>query len=425
MPNAFTTTKNIGYGNRIGNSIGGVIVGIILVIVSFGILYWNEGRADLSSLAKQSKEISSSQVSSDTSLQGALVSTTGTLGAQGQIGDNLFLQPGNYVSVDRKVEMYSWIEQKSTKTVNNNGGSQTQTTTYTYTENWTSNPQSSDSFDQPDGHQNPVEKISSTLVKASAITIGAYSVDPSSVTLPEASLVSLNNSDTMLSQGATLASDQYLFIPENGSSTGSIDDPQLGDLRVSYSTVNSGSSVTVMGKLDGSQILPFYDQNNNELYRIFMGTRDQAISQLHSEYTTSVWIFRGLGFVLMLVGFMMIANPIATVLSILPIAGSIAGGVIFLFSLLLAVVLTIVTILVSMLFHSLIALAIAVIVVIVLAIVWLKHRHHNNNEQKPPYQSSQSIPQAPPVQPYQPPQYNSPAQNIEPGQIDESDQLQQ
>jgi len=137
-----------------------------------------------------------------------------------------------------------------------------------------------------------------------------------------------------------------------------------------------------MGKLNGSQIAPFYDQNNNELYRIFIGTRDQAISQLHSEYTTSVWIFRGLGFVLMLVGFMMIANPIATILSILPIAGSIAGGVIFLFSLLLAVVLTIVTILVSMLFHSLIALVVAVIVVIVLAIVWLKHRHHNNNEPK-------------------------------------------
>jgi hypothetical protein len=112
----------------------------------------------------------------------------------------------------------------------------------------------------------------------------------------------------------------------------------------------------------------------------------------------SVWVFRGVGFLLMLIGFTMIANPIATILSILPVAGNIAGGVIFLVSLVLAAALSIVTILVSMLIHNLIALVVAIIIVIAATIIWLKRRHSRRavTESRVPPPSS-PLPPVPPL----------------------------
>ncbi len=65
MPDQFTDVTTTGYGGRIVNSIKGVVIGLILFVVSFGLLYWNEGRVDLSNIAKTATEISSAIVNTD------------------------------------------------------------------------------------------------------------------------------------------------------------------------------------------------------------------------------------------------------------------------------------------------------------------------------------------------------------------------
>ncbi len=374
MPNTFTTSTTTGYGNRIINSVKGVVVGCIFIIGAFGLLYWNEGRKDLSSLARQSTAISAEQVASDASLQGKLVSVSGALTSTGQIGDGLFLQPGGYVSVARKVEMYAWVETKNTESHSNAGGSQTDTTTYTYKQEWTHDPQASQDFAHPEEHANPTESLSDTEVRAESVHVGAYAVgDMNGVTLPSGSPVTLSAQNTSLSGRAVLANQQYIFVP-NATSTGSLSNPEVGDIRISYSSVHPGMRVTLMGKLDGAAISSYVDQDNNELYRIFSGTRAEAISQLHAEYETLTWILRVVGFVLMLIGFMLIASPIATILDIIPLAGSISSGIIFLFAFLLSIVLTVITILVSMLVHNLVVLLVAVALVIGGVIFWCKRK---------------------------------------------------
>jgi hypothetical protein len=111
MPDSFSQITTTGYGNRIVNSLKGVVIGLILFVASFGLLYWNEGRVDLSTIAKTATEISSATVSTDPSLRGKLVSTTGVVNSNQVIGDNLFLNPDKFIAAEREVEMYSWKEE--------------------------------------------------------------------------------------------------------------------------------------------------------------------------------------------------------------------------------------------------------------------------------------------------------------------------
>src|SRR3990167_8092 len=140
MPDSFSSTTTTGYGSRIVNSIKGVVIGLILFVVSFGLLYWNEGRVDLSNIAKTATEISSATVSTDSSLTGKLISTTGVVNSDQIIGDNLFLNPDKFIAAEREVEMYSWIEKSESHSKTNTGGSETTETTYTYSKGWEVNP---------------------------------------------------------------------------------------------------------------------------------------------------------------------------------------------------------------------------------------------------------------------------------------------
>lgn len=79
MPDQFTGTTTTGYGNRIVNSVKGVVIGFVLVVAAVGLLYWNEGQVDVSIIAKTATEIPSAAVSTDPSLTGKLISTTGVV----------------------------------------------------------------------------------------------------------------------------------------------------------------------------------------------------------------------------------------------------------------------------------------------------------------------------------------------------------
>ena len=362
MPDQFTVTATTGYGNRIVNSIKGVVVGFILFIVSFGLLYWNEGRVDLSNIAKTAVEINSATVSAESALNGKLISTTGVVNSNEVIGDNLFLKADKFIAAERKVETYAWVEHEETKSKTNIGGSETTETTYTYRKEWTEMPKSSESFRHPEGHENPQKSLDSYTNKATAATIGVYNFEPSSVILPDFAKVQLNEQNTILSQGAILANDSYVFIRK--SESGVFENPQVGDLRLSYSALRPGFNGTIFGKLSGSRIDSYFDQDGNHLYQLFVGTREEGIATLHSEYTKMTWILRLVGFLLMWFGLSALFGPISVLLDILPIFGALSRSLIGIITFVVSLILTMVTILVSMLVHNLVALIISLVITI-------------------------------------------------------------
>lgn len=383
MPDQFTTTTTTGYGQRIIGSFFGILFGILLFFGSFVLLYWNEGRIDVSSIARtQTVAVSPSSV--DTSANGKGVSVTGEIASNEILGDNLFLKPANYISIQRMVEMYSWVENVENKSTTNPGGSQTTQTTYTYVKNWQENPPDSSTFSHPEGHINPSKPYSSDSFYVSSANIGAYGISPASM-YPPTSDIQLTIQDTLLPSNGKIDSN-YIFIPVTASS--SLSSPYIGDIRIKYTVLKPGTSVTAFGKLDQSNIVPYYFNQNNSLYRLTMGTRDEGIAQMHSEYSMSLWLFRLLGFIMMFMGLNLIFGPISVLLDILPIFGEISRGLISLIIFLVAIVLTIVTIIVSMIAHSIIALAISVLVVLIALIVFARWKR-----------SSISIPSVPPSAP--------------------------
>lgn len=369
MPNTFTTTTTTGYGNRIINSIKGVVFGVILFIASFGLLYWNEGRVDLSDIAKTATEIVSSQVNVDPSLAKKLVSTTGIINSHEVIGDNLFLQQGTFIAVERKVEMYAWKENQETKTKTNTGGSETSETTYTYRKEWMEHLESSSNFQHPEEHENPQKSLDSYTNKVADATIGIYHFNPTGVMLPDFEKIPLNTQNTIISQGAVLANDSYLFVRK--SESGTFENPSIGDLRVSYYALRSGFTGTIFGALHGNSIESYVSPDGNSFYRIFIGTREAGIATFHSEYTTMLWILRLVGFLAMWFGLLALFGPISVLLDVLPIFGSLSRSLIGIMTFLVSLVLAIVTILVSMLIHNFIALIIALAVTVIAMVIFV------------------------------------------------------
>ncbi|EKD63419.1 MAG: hypothetical protein ACD_51C00280G0002 [uncultured bacterium] len=358
MPNVFTKTTTVGYGSRIMKSIVGVLLGIALFIGSFAVLYWNEGRADLSKIAVTATDIS---VDATVAVDGSLVSVSDVLSSTETLGDN-YLVAGSYIAVGRIVEMYSWDQETDSSSNTNVGGSETTTTTYNYKNIWTEYPADSTSFEYSADHYNPAKAIESVEKRVTSATVGQYSVDIANVVLPEFSAVTLTDQNIVLPQVSDMTaklSGGYIYV---GKGTPEV--PQVGDLRIKYEVLNTGGNVTVFGKLSGGAIASYMDEDGNTLFRIFNATREDAIVILHAEYVTSLWLLRALGFVMMWFGLMLIFAPLSTVLDVLPFLGGVSRFIIGAITFVVSVVFAGVTILVSMVVHSVIAL----VVVAVLAI---------------------------------------------------------
>ena len=123
MADSISETVTTGYGKRLSNSISGIIIVLILFFSSFGVLFWNEGRAYISNFAKTAINVDSANASVNESLNGKLVSLYGDITTDGQIDDGLYTNPGNYLALERIAEMYAWEEKSDSSSKENLGGS--------------------------------------------------------------------------------------------------------------------------------------------------------------------------------------------------------------------------------------------------------------------------------------------------------------
>jgi hypothetical protein len=410
-PNQFTETTNVGYGSRIMSAIVGVPIGLLLIFGSCALLYWNEGRTDYSKIAKKSVPVQAQQV--DQSQNGKFVSVTGSVEGQ-QISDGTYLKPGSYVAVQRIAEEYAWVEKSESSSNSNTGGSQTNTTTYTYSQQWVNNPEDSSRFHHPEGHQNLPKQVSDSSVQAKSGKVGAYSFDPQTIKLPSLKDVQLSTENTILpsavvapkptvppappsaAPGAVvpvvpaaaapaasqvsairLASAQYLY-----SGSTSLASPQLGDERVSFKALPSGTNVTIFGQSNNGTLAAYTDPNNHTLYRLLDGDRQTAIATMHNQYQTTAWILRAVGIGLIWIGLMMLLAPLDVLLDFLPIAGSIGRALSGIITFPIALVLGGTVILISYTLHHVLALLIAVPVVLGIVIGILKLVKHGRGLNK-------------------------------------------
>jgi hypothetical protein len=375
MSHHFKETVKVGYGNRLISSFKGIAIGLILFLASFGVLYWNEGRVDLGSIAEVSVAIDGLGDTSE--LEGRLIDTSGVIHSNETLGDNLFLNPGDYLAARRTVEMWAWTEESSTSTKKNLGGSETRETTYNYHREWTKNPAKSSGFRHPVDHENPGLSMESDSFTVSRAQVNDLTIDVSKIELPGFENLTLNELNINLGGEVNDLQGNYVFVLGNEFYGGTFKDPEVGDIRVRYDVVPNDIEGTVLGKLNGNKIEPFIDTDNKDarVYMISQGSKDEAVANLHKTHSMMTWVWRLVGFLMMWIGLKSLLGPISVSLDIVPFLGSLSGSIIGLATMLIALALSIVTIALAMFLHSLLAVVIAAIAVVGGVILYLRSKH--------------------------------------------------
>ncbi|MBN1494287.1 TMEM43 family protein [Candidatus Peregrinibacteria bacterium] len=314
-------------GNKFVNSIGSLLFGIIVFIGAFVVLYIGETRMDYSNVAQKAVEVAQADEQTD------FVYLTGSLSTGQMLGDELYLKRGDYIAVDRIVEMYAWSEESET--------TENDITTYNYVSGWTENPQDSSSFDSSVFYENPEMKIKSERFLAESVTIGDYLIDMEKVRLPAFIEFKINESNITLGNYETLDTLDGKTYIYDGYAT--LAEPEIGSIRVSYNVIPAGKKVTLFGKTQGKEFVKHTGEKEKELYRMFYGTKDDAAEILKGEYNTWGWIYKIIGFFAMWLGLGMILKPLSVTMEIIPVLGGLGKSALGIISFIAALILTFVT----------------------------------------------------------------------------------
>ncbi|MBA3923787.1 MAG: hypothetical protein H0X31_19660, partial [Nostocaceae cyanobacterium] len=263
----------VGCFTMLARTVVGVFLGIALFFSSFFLLYWNEGRVNFSELAKNAVEISANVPNSLE--QGKLVSLSGNITSNQMLGDRVFLKPGKYIVVNRRVQTFAWVEDNESNTQKNADNSKSVIGNYSYQKKWTSFPEDSSKFKYPQGHENPakssddaqsstdpisidghsqmngnhaeiVKPIVDEVYKVSDAKIGVYNLDLNNITLPsDESLneLELNLQNIQTGKNISVAG-KFVYQTKTDSNN-----PQVGDIRVHYFTLPVNAMTTVLGNL--------------------------------------------------------------------------------------------------------------------------------------------------------------------------------
>lgn len=356
MSKVYTEVTRTSYLQNILNSFVGALLGLLLFFGSFIVIWWNEGRTNMAVIAADSIPAAASTV--NPANEGKFVAVTGDLVASAPIGDGPYLQPGNYLSLERKVEMFAWDEESRSETRDKLGGGSETVTEYTYAKKWTTSPDNSANFKDPAGHTNPALAVAGAEVKAPSATLGAFTLDLNALSLPGGESVALTSQNVLTEAGAKLDSG-YLFIGK-----GVQGNPEVGDLRISYTALASPATVTVFGQQNGQGLVPYLYDKSSTFFRALTGDRNAAIAELQTEHTVISWLLRAAGFLMIWFGLTLVLNPLATIAGVLPILKQITGFITGVVTFIVALVVWGVATLISVVLHNIwLALAAAIIVI--------------------------------------------------------------
>ena len=341
---SFTETTTTGWLSRMGSSLGGVLFGIILLPCAIALLSWNEGRAVTAAAGLKRGLGSIVEINADSvnpQNNAKLVYLNGTVtGVTPAVDAWSGFSATGLVRLQRKVEMYQWLERETETKTNNVGGSQTTQKTYTYALDWSESARNSAQFKIPAGHQNPAMPLKSQTFDANPVKIGAFSLGKSLVQ-------DLNNFEPI--QTLTTAPAGYAVQGNTFYKGANPDQPAVGDVRVTYSSI-AEQTYSIAAQQNGSTLVTYHDAKND--YKIALiepgiVSAQKLFADQASTEKLITWACRIGGFLLLLFGFSLIMGPLAMLVAFLPFLEGLVGFGTFFIALGLAIPITLVTIAVA------------------------------------------------------------------------------
>jgi hypothetical protein len=331
-----TEITNTSWFARLWQAIVGVFIGLILVVVSVGVLFWNEGRAirTAQGLAEGAGIVRSAAADRvDSSNDGRLIHVTGILSTAGAVSDPDFAIRVQGVRLERRVEVYQWKEETHSETRTKFGGGEERTTTYKYVRTWSDKPIDSDRFKEPRGHTNPVMTYQSRDLLAAGTRLGAFAVPDSLVRgFGEAKRLAATevqaNALQIRVNKPVAVNDGVLYVGRDPSQ------PAIGDMRISFAEVPL-QTASVVAAQAGSGFAPFPTHTGTTVELISAGTVPPKVMFQHAEEenVTMTWVLRLIGVIFMLIGFNFVLRPLAVAGSVIPLLGDVIGAGTFLVAL--------------------------------------------------------------------------------------------
>ena len=333
MPESFTETTTISYGQNIKNSLSGVIFGVVLFLASFVVLWMNEGhnvaqlgKADY--MNKNAVEISATKI--DRGNDNKLVQVSGKAITTETLTDKIITVP-NAFALSRKVEMYQWQENVKTEKKDNMGGSTTETKTYTYEKVWSDHEIDSSDFKKT-SYSNPPFTIKSEEYYAKSGKLGDFELTSKQTESMHA-----------YTQYENLPQKYEYKIHENTYYKGyDPQNPQIGDIRISYKYIPSDTGISIIGKQKSDNTLTTMPYKDSSVYLQQDGIKDKAemLGDFRQSNKILTNVIRVLGWLMMFIGLNALINPLVVIFKVVPfvekIIGSLTGGIVLLITLALS-----------------------------------------------------------------------------------------
>ena len=317
-----------------------------IFLASLFVLFWNESysKKHADGLAELADQVQSAPtVGINPALDGKPVHLSAQVHSQAGARDPFFGIGTDGAVLYRHVEMFQWIEYEETT-----GRGRKKKTTYHYEQGWDSEYHDSSQFHEPQGHENPKPALESDGFFAADARFGPYRFD--SEEIARQALWDMDNPDELGSLGKW---PQHLEnLPEVGSELAArrwyqlepgvyyrgnqaSDEPELGDLSVSFYAYANDYPLTVIARQDGEQLSEWRASNGDEILLAAGGTLDARtvvkIAQVQQDSFTRTLRLIGLaGAVIRAAG---VASWLGGFLSMIPVVGrlvsvslAIAGG---------------------------------------------------------------------------------------------------
>ncbi|MBP3246200.1 MAG: TMEM43 family protein [Bacteroidaceae bacterium] len=388
---AYQEQETTGYGTRVGRSFKAIGSGILLFCIGTGLLWWNEGRmvktAKMLEEAGGSYVEMENPNKKDASLEGELICGTALATTEDSLSDSQFGVGAKAIALHRKVEYYQWVEHSDEKKEDKLGGKEVTTTTYTYSKKWVSSPVESAEFKDP-AYQNKntiLTTVEGADLYAENVKFGAYKLSETLIhMISSREGLNLAISEDLLKEldkNAQTAYERFYGVKKSAQQTAAqqpaetavisdsakavadslkaVNDsiiknavnkkdfeyvhqagnvlyfgrvpgsPEVGDVRVTFEQVVP-AKVTVMAVVDGETFKAFKAKNGKRFQTLVMGkkTGDEIIEAEDESNGFWLWVWRGIGTLLVIGGLNGIFGFIETILKVVPfIAGIFGWGV--------------------------------------------------------------------------------------------------
>ena len=285
---------------------GSLIIGIILFLGAFCLLWWNEGNSAkkiniANYVKKYAIEVNSNSVQRDN--DNKLIATNGFAKTSSTLGDEFVTSPNTLVLV-RNVQMYQWIEENEDgKTV--------------YKKEWSDIEQNSDEFEDKI-HKNPRFSIKSKEYIAQSATLGKYDLSEKQIELidPQKEISNLKEKN------------EYKIIDNQYYKGKNIDEPEIGDLLISYNYAPSDTPISIIGEQkEDNTISSTVHKKLGAIYIQYDGkmTKDEMLDKYTNDNKLQTMGFRFLGWILMFIGLKLFFEPLMNILNLVPVLGEFAN----------------------------------------------------------------------------------------------------